>query len=1625
MEWLHLCDFHIGGKSGPVEEALQSQLAAIEKQSKAESWELDAVFLVGDIAWGGSENEYDRFTELFLTPLRKIPALANVKIFSVPGNHDIECNKTLPITWEILTNRQSVFFSEDNDGLETRHARSIGFKNYSKWLNNNDLFGPDPLTEVSALHILTDLPVNILTTNTAFFSDYSIDSSLPATPIPLISIRKHLAGAPKDKPILILGHHSWRSLRIDQEPHLSTILRDNNAVYFHGHEHSTHSQFGNSVLKSLGFGACYPDSLKAQPDIVYKHTFTHCHLTDRLNIRAFTWEASGSWIDTTTSQFSDLEDDRDAKGNTVKIANFPILSNLRTDTSNLTVISAIKRTEAKPSQLIPVGAPNEDAWRHIFQASSQIRSILRNGTLHLQQNSDSSGKLEFSAEVDNERHLILCVPAINHVFSASEVEGYNTRLDSEDYSSVTVFSLGKVSDEANTLYIRLRNKKKIEILDNLKLTDAASNILSSAQRTALSYLDSATSDIRVLMGETEMYVLIIDSSKANLSFYVINSGGELLDSSHELVHLLRSGTPEFEKMTYAGEVPTIVPRLFNSFNESTYLLACRKEYNTVKYAALASAGIRFSDLPLDELYVSATASELQDDATDRLENVISDHLSNMAASESFKAKVKADLLKSLNDQTHKETSFAREFCQRYGVVLVIGDPGAGKTCFVKNEILAYCDRALPRMEELIPSDDWYSNHIPVMLMLSELAGEKDLEEKGLSAIASRLLSRRGISFSADELALYSKKGKIAWFFDGLDEVVSVERRAAIVQQINELVVQSFSSGNRVVVTSRPAAINVVNFLSALHKLEIQGLSEDNIRALAERVLNLKLVDSPDGVVVDDKSGTKPKKNEVIEKLLADCRSNPGVARLAQNPLLLTLLILIYSNSGAPSAKRHRIYEQAIQTLATVRGRELGHSKVSALSAEDLRDRLGAVAVSVYKKTSGLLPTRDEVCRVVKQAMTRSRGEEVSPKEANEFVQKVAESTGLIAIESRVGQPDGEAIITFMHHSFLEYFAAIGLSRELDTIDICDLVSQPRWHEVLTLLAGVIGENADITPILKKILATRRDESVPDINAKLLRFAMECALECDVPSESTQRLLVGHFEKCVSDGPARLDPWVRSELGTHIGRLIFVCGEGLFDISISTLISSNNEEICAAAIDISGYICKSDLESSVILNAIEASCTRIEEIVLCAICATAARSAHLRTEPIRQVIARCLKKSTRAKRFALEAISIIPGIAAIHWDEIISIISDGDSELVAIASKSALRAGLNADVMTLQAKRKDVLLRSLNSLEDVSAHDPAFAKARIKSETIDFLWSSAQETDHLLAIQLSPFCDASEQYLYSRLAEIVRDGTDRREVSAALSAFSRCDAASLIKHGDLKKIGQRLFSGTADVRLAATNLLSCFGAETVAIDALLSQNFRDLSVEHYKATMNALGHSKALANAVSARLFDEIEYFLNEERKATSEHNEMLISLFTATRQLKRVAKPSLVQKMREFIGDYRPAPHIKRSAIVTFPAISEPNPDRLQFLIRLFSQQAMGIERALVQIPGLVATKCKQNVDYVIDCAEELDSLMKVSLELYARISKRRSSDDTEYLVSQLRDGIDELQNLITAFHDFIEEPVV
>lgn len=1611
MRWLHFSDFHVGTKPGPQADALASLVHFIRETCTDE---VDAIFLVGDIAYSGQTVEYERFETEFLRPLLAMDLLKEAKVFAVPGNHDVDCDAASPISWESIKERnQGTFFNEDEEGRRTRRHRTPVFGAYQRFVERNGILSPNPHEQVSVLHHADGrIKFDILTVNTSFFSDKDEPSDEPFTPCPLPSIRHHLRKSTGGGPVIVLGHHPHGSFLPDQQQQFETTLIDHHAVYLHGHEHLPKlASNTNGTVRCIGFGATYLASLSAPTKAPYKNTFAIGHLTDQLRLNSYTWDCHvGRWAESTKGQFVTGPSSYD--GSTL-VLSVPRRNGASTRFISKPLLQDVPRRTPQPQSISLLSEASVEVWKQLLALSDSVRSNFSGAAgLNVQSAQSRDGKIEMMMESGASRDLLVCIPGASHMLSAKEVESYNTRLDTEGFRSVTVLSLGKISGEARDMYSRLRTRKAIEILVNKELASRWTDLLSPTQAQILVQRDAARHTADILIADDHAYLLVVDSTDTP-SFQIFEPTGLTLPAHHSLVATLRGLDPGISKMAYGGSEAALVLGTEPVFDENAYLKHCYAENNVLKYAALANVGVRFSDFSLDQVYVDASASEADNCGSDRLHALLDDHLAAYPASDKLKEQIKQKLLSESTEPERHETSRAREFCQRYGAVLLTGDPGSGKTCFVKSEILAYARRARPSVKQ--PVDEWHSLHVPLLVQLSQAAAEPNLQTEGILHIAARLLERRGVSFPVSTMEELLKQGRLALFFDGLDEVVSVERRAQIVQHINDVVTQRLSAGNRIVVTSRPAAVNVVNLLPTLRRLELQGLTETEIRTLAGRVLTLRLAEADDRVVVDARSSGADDTG-VVRQIVQDCREKPGVARLAQNPLLLTLLVMIYANSGAPSAKRHRIYDDAIRTLASVRGRQTGHDPVSA---QDLRERLGAVALSVYRGDTGFLPTRSEVAEVVRIVMTRQRGEPVSKAEADRFIQRVAESTGVIALGGNEGKGDESAIVTFMHHSFMEYFAAVGLSRDLDKVNVAPLVNQPRWAEILTLLAGLIGETEDVAPILARFIGPDGSR-YGDVDANQLLFSLDCALECEVPSEAAIRLLMLSIHKCLERGPGRADPWVRSQIGQRLSQLIASCGISAFEGALAGFVGATDADLCAAAIGLVAHSCTDAEESAAIRAAIESACVRTEENIHGSLCEVASRVTWLRTPTVLQVIGRCLRGSRRSKRFGFEGIVAVPGLAAKHWPDIINALEDDSEPVRRLASRAAVQAGLDGDIAALSDARKDVVANALQNIHETGT-DHEYPSSKVRIETLDVLMRSTYERDRLIGIQLIPAADSEGTVAFPRLMEILRESRDRAEVAAALRAlrYSR-NALLLFTVNDIKPLTKLCVEGTADVRIGAIHILSHFVTDTGAVRTLLDRDFDSVSSDEFAAIWNALGRAEVLHDEIVSKLEKQLSQRLHDTARKNRLNTVEVCALLDASQSLCRNVRADLASSIRDLIGNYRVDEQVQRAALRAYPAVALPNRQLVEFITERFRAPIPQFIDDLVHTPNVLAKHCRQSIDFVTACVEAMGPLRDAASALHQKLLLKSVTGETVLNITTLRDGIRSITQIIVTFDEFI-----
>ena len=111
--------------------------------------------------------------------------------------------------------------------------------------------------------------------------------------------------------------------------------------------------------------------------------------------------------------------------------------------------------------------------------------------------------------------------------------------------------------------------------------------------------------------------------------------------------------------------------------------------------------------------------------------------------------------------------------------------------------------------------------------------------------------------------------------------------------------------------------------------------------------------------------------------------------------------------------------------------------------------------------------------------------------------------------------------------------------------------------------GILGEQTDITDGIK-ILCKQQSESDP-ITASRIELAFDCAMECDVPPESTQIFLANELHKILSEGAGIFVSDVRENLSHKVCKLLESTGSKSMKEMLLRGLTSSDAEVAAAYI----------------------------------------------------------------------------------------------------------------------------------------------------------------------------------------------------------------------------------------------------------------------------------------------------------------------------------------------------------------------------------------------------------------------------------------------------------------------------
>jgi formylglycine-generating enzyme required for sulfatase activity len=412
---------------------------------------------------------------------------------------------------------------------------------------------------------------------------------------------------------------------------------------------------------------------------------------------------------------------------------------------------------------------------------------------------------------------------------------------------------------------------------------------------------------------------------------------------------------------------------------------------------------------------------------------------------------------------------------RHGRLVLLGDPGGGKSSFVNfvalclaGEALGNGDANLQRLTDPLPDEQgkggeerqpWsHGAMLPLPIILRDFAAT-GLPPKGQRADARHLwrfikgrLEAAALAEFAPHLKQELRERGGLILLDGLDEVPEAEQRREQVKQAVEAFVAAFGKC-RYLVTSRTYAWQNQGWaLNGFEESLLAPLSDGQIRRFIERwyahAAALKRV---------KEENVAGRVNRLQQAIFGKGR----LLGLARRPLLLTLMASLHAwRGGTLPEGRERLYADTVELLLDfwerqrLREDDQGQLQVQQpsitewletdpLKVRKVLERLAWQAHASQPEAQGTADINEG--ELVTSLLQQAGRPDLRPQYLVDYLRDRA---GLL-------MPRGVGVYTFPHRSFQEYLAACWLTdrdfpREINRL-VCE--DPDRWREVALLAAA--------------------------------------------------------------------------------------------------------------------------------------------------------------------------------------------------------------------------------------------------------------------------------------------------------------------------------------------------------------------------------------------------------------------------------------------------------------------------------------------------------------------------------------------------------------------------------------------
>ncbi|WP_329343991.1 DUF4062 domain-containing protein [Streptomyces sp. NBC_00663] len=466
----------------------------------------------------------------------------------------------------------------------------------------------------------------------------------------------------------------------------------------------------------------------------------------------------------------------------------------------------------------------------------------------------------------------------------------------------------------------------------------------------------------------------------------------------------------------------------------------------------------------------------------------------------------------------------------------LGAPGSGKSTLLLDALLQLCDTE--RGPDRLPAN---LRHAPLPFLIELRQYVLDPATNFVDYIAATIGRRYGVHVDAEHVrGVLNEHDRVVVMFDGLDEVFDPHTQSQVIEEFRQF--SRTFAGCRLVVTSRIAGYSALELeRDEFHHYTVLGFGMPEVREFVPKWY---------------RHYTWQGDERDAQGLIRRVSESPRLLELAGNPLLLTMMAVIYKHHDLPE-KRLQLYKRCTEVLLEdweVKRKKisrdeslpLGFPMVAEQKAELLQQvsmymlehqRVGSELNAIARE-----PLLGIIAAYLQSEYHKSPGE--ARAVASEILDHLRERTYVIA-------EVGEQRFGFVHRTFMEFFAALHCKAEFNRREAdYDWLTRElfgahwrksEWREVLLLLIAMLKEQD--SPV-RKVIEHVRAEEVTGLPVQL-GFAARALAEVGATDDAWSRQLVHDLVEAIS-------ATARQQTDAHTANAFLDDALGSFSVLASTV-----------------------------------------------------------------------------------------------------------------------------------------------------------------------------------------------------------------------------------------------------------------------------------------------------------------------------------------------------------------------------------------------------------------------------------------------------------------------------------------